>query len=311
MRKNQGIQAIGYNTKRGTAPQRAVTRHWQKQQNRCLQWHAHLVQWTPPPCGLPCRMCPRHPRHRRGWHRWNPGCRHRSWLPQRWRPHGWGGSAAGSSWRSESAAQSHRHGYYIRQVQGGKPKSNQWIKAHLATSHLMHRIMTEDRARKQAKGSKGRVRVAYVREEVGEGERGGGPEEGVRVDDHQDEADVICTRRRVAPDRMSVCAPWSVAGSTGMREWRVAHRSRAWSERRSWPAREVAAARGPAAAGRAPSQSNAPRRRRGCWGGGAGGGSCRGWGALECSCSRGCACGLWWGLVSWLYVGQVQSCVLG
>jgi hypothetical protein len=44
-----------------------------------------------------------------------------------------------------------------------------------------------------------------VREEVGERERGGGPEEGVRVDDDHDEADVICTRRRVASDRMSAC----------------------------------------------------------------------------------------------------------
>lgn len=33
--------------------------------------------------------------------------------------------------------------------------------------------------------------VDQVREEVGEGERGGGPEEGVRVDDDHDEADVI------------------------------------------------------------------------------------------------------------------------
>jgi hypothetical protein len=46
-------------------------------------------------------------------------------------------------------------------------------------------------------GSGGRVRVAYIREEVGEGERSGGPEKGVRVDDHHHEADVICTRRRV------------------------------------------------------------------------------------------------------------------
>lgn len=43
-------------------------------------------------------------------------------------------------------------------------------------------------------------------EEVGEGERGGGPEKGVRVDDDHDEADVICTRRRVASERMSSCA---------------------------------------------------------------------------------------------------------
>lgn len=47
-------------------------------------------------------------------------------------------------------------------------------------------------------GSGGRVRVAYVGEEVGEGERGGSPEEGVRVDDDHDEAYVICTRRRRA-----------------------------------------------------------------------------------------------------------------
>jgi hypothetical protein len=35
-----------------------------------------------------------------------------------------------------------------------------------------------------------------VREEVSEGERSGGPEERVRIEDDHDEADVICTRRR-------------------------------------------------------------------------------------------------------------------
>jgi hypothetical protein len=95
--------------------------------------------------------------------------------------------------------QLHGHGYHI------KPRPNGRIRTPLPTSHLTHKIASEDRTRKQAQGSKWRVRVAYVREEVGEGERRGGPEEGVRVDDDHDEADVICTRRRVAPDGLSAC----------------------------------------------------------------------------------------------------------
>jgi hypothetical protein len=48
---------------------------------------------------------------------------------------------------------------------------------------------------------------------------------------------------------MSVCGVHTkgrrrVAGCTGMREWHVAHLSKAWNEQRSWPARGVAAARG-------------------------------------------------------------------
>jgi hypothetical protein len=48
-----------------------------------------------------------------------------------------------------------------------------------------------------------------VGEEVGEGERGAGPEEGVGVDDHHDEADVICeaypSARAITARREGVC----------------------------------------------------------------------------------------------------------